>query len=294
MKKRWFSILIIISFAFLCVGLYSADYLKIPIIVSPGFLLASFGAAMCGFLLDALAFRALLRHSHQTVPLRRIIAAIGLNSFTKYVPGKMWGVVGAGMYLALRQSSSVSDMSMSFFNANLISLWCGFLIGLIGLFLVSGIALLNGVAVFGMLLLTFVLFTPLFHAPASKIASLVLRRSFVLPQLSVRQTLRVLPRYMATWFAVGVGFYCLAASLVGSGRCAAWLFAYHLAATAGTLTFFAPGGIGVREGALAGYLSHAHMTLSAAVTVATASRLWALVVESLYFVIGFFAEKSAR
>jgi hypothetical protein len=97
---------------------------------------------------------------------------------------------------------------------------------------------------------------------------------------------------MATWVAVGVGFFCLAASLEDSGRCAAWLFAYPLAATAGILTFFAPGGIGVREGILAVYLSHTHLPWSAAITVAAASRLWALLQETVYFVIGVFAAKT--
>jgi len=57
------------------------------------------------------------------------------------------------------------------------------------------------------------------------------------------------------------------------------------------MAFIAPGGLGVREGVMVGYLTLAGLPIAEAVTIAGASRLWFLVGEAFIFTVGWLADR---
>ena len=67
---------------------------------------------------------------------------------------------------------------------------------------------------------------------------------------------------------------------------------FPLAATIGVLAIIAPGGIGAREGILTGYFVLTGIPLETAVTISIASRLWFLIGESLFFIVGLMASRT--
>ena len=69
---------------------------------------------------------------------------------------------------------------------------------------------------------------------------------------------------------------------------------FPFAGILGILAFFAPGGLGVREGILVGYLKLAGFATADAVTVSVASRLWVLIGEAFIFLVGFVLDKRKK
>ena len=68
-------------------------------------------------------------------------------------------------------------------------------------------------------------------------------------------------------------------------------FGFPLATSLGMVALILPGGIGLREVVLTGYLSLDGISSSDAATVAVASRLWFLIGEIFIFLLGLAADK---
>jgi len=116
-------------------------------------------------------------------------------------------------------------------------------------------------------------------------ATRVLRRPPVLmPTISRGTLLVVFAANAAAWVAYGVGFGLFWSALLGRGGgvSMAALAVYTASYLIGFLAIFAPGGIGVREAALAGLLISLRLATPAdAALLAAASRIWLTVVEIL-------------
>ncbi|MGH9382995.1 MAG: hypothetical protein ACRD2N_01695 [Vicinamibacterales bacterium] len=67
---------------------------------------------------------------------------------------------------------------------------------------------------------------------------------------------------------------------------------FPLVTALGVMAFVAPGGVGVREGAIVGYLILVNVPVAEATTIALASRLWFLTGESFIFVSGWIADRT--
>jgi uncharacterized membrane protein YbhN (UPF0104 family) len=105
-----------------------------------------------------------------------------------------------------------------------------------------------------------------------------------LPDVSRGTLVIVFAANVTAWIAYGVGFGLFWRALLGSGGgvSMAVLAVYTASYLAGYLALFAPGGIGVREAALAGLLVSLRLaTPGDAALLAAASRVWLTVVEVL-------------
>jgi uncharacterized membrane protein YbhN (UPF0104 family) len=120
----------------------------------------------------------------------------------------------------------------------------------------------------------------------SHLSGRLLRRlgSDALPRtLSVAMVVRLGAFYLASFIVVGVGVLCLVRSLhsVQAGDIPVIISAWSVGYAAALIAFFVPGGLGVREGALAAVLS-AVLPTGVAIAVAVAVRLAQTGVELLY------------
>ena len=66
-------------------------------------------------------------------------------------------------------------------------------------------------------------------------------------------------------------------------------FGFPLTITLGVFAAFAPGGIGVREGVMVGYLALAGIPPHAAAAISIAARIWFILGELFMFVVGLAA-----
>lgn len=292
--KYWYKYFVYLSLLFLAVALYHADYLNVPRILSFPAILASFMFLFLGFISGAVAWKKILEKSDYHVDLSECIAGTGLSIFGKYVPGKIWIVVGRAAYIAEKSDYSLGRLSAISLNAQFIDLWIGLILGMIGLFLLGRSHLWSWLALFVLLGLTAVIFSNLVRSAADRLVKIVLRKDIMIPNLTIKSTLSVMPWFALTWVFWSMGFYVFVVSLTTIDVPWSGGLGFPLAGTLGIMAFITPGGLGAREGVMVGYLTLAGIPVTEATTVAVASRLWFLAGEVFIFTLGLVANKIPR
>ena len=287
MKTGWHKYFIYFSLIFLIVVLYKADYLEIPRIHSFVSLFFAFVCLLGGFLSNTLAQQRLLEKHSFHIGVREALAMEGLNIFSKYIPGKVWMIMGKAMYLADKKKYPAGELSLLFLHVHVVALWCGLLLGICGLWMNDALHLLSWMGLGALGLFTLMLLSKtvynLFLIPVNK----VLKKNYHLPDLDFAKSMVLIPWLLGGWILWGCGFFFLAASITNQVFPFSIIFCFPLAGTLGILFVFAPGGIGIREGIITGYLMLLNISLPVAIMVSASSRLWFLAGEFFLFISGY-------
>lgn len=292
--KNWFRYIFYASLIFLVIALVRADYLLVPDIHNYAMLGLSLALLFLGFLLNALSWPKVLEHTHCEVNKSDGIASQGLSIFSKYIPGKFWVIMGRAEYLAKRYNYPRKDLASLSLDAQLIALWAALLLGSIGMIAVKGARLYGLSVLILFLLLSLVIFTPLFHRLAETVLKKILKKEMKVPQLPFRKVIRALLWYTLSWGTWSLAFWFMASSLMEGSLPFSIAFAFALAGSIGILSVFAPGGLGVREGILTAFLTMAGIAVQDATTIAVTSRLWFLSGEVFIFLVAFFLDRRRR
>lgn len=283
---RWF---VYASLAFLAIYLARRGWLEVPTITSPGLLGLSLPPLLMGFLAGSQSWRKVLAGCGFKSQFRECLASMGLSTFGKYMPGKLWILLGRAKYIADARKMPLTATSAASVNDQLIGLWAGATLGGAGLIMVGGFRL-YGSLLFGVwIVLSAAVLSPWAHRAAERVGRLVLGRTVRIASLDLRSALAVLPWAFTSWLLWGVGFLLLVRSL--SPFTVEWPvgLAFPLACTLGIMAVVAPGGLGVREGVMAGYLMWVGFSSADAATISVASRLWFLFGETMFFITGLLA-----
>ena len=291
MTKSWHKYLIYVSLAFLVVALYRADYLHAPQIKSVFKLCVSFLFLWAGFVMNAVAWKKILEKSDYHIGVEDCLAGFGLSIFGKYIPGKIWMVMGRAAYIAEKSDISLGKLSAVSLNMQFIAIWIGLVFGLTGMLLLEGWHLWGWFIVFLWLFFSIIIFSHFAHTKIEHLLKITLRKDITIPRLTPQSTLSVMPWFVAYWALWSLGFCLLVASLLDAGIFWSVGFGFPLAATLGIITFISPGGLGTREAIMVGYLALAGISIVDATTIAVASRLWFLAGEIFIFLIGWVVHK---
>lgn len=292
--KTLFKYLIYISLAFLAVALYKADYLKVPTIVSFPAMSASFLFLFAGFITGAVAWKHILKKSGYAVDWSECLAGVGLSIFSKYIPGKVWVIVGKAAYIAKNKQYSLGNLSVISLNSQFITLWVGLSIGSIGLLLLDGLHLRGWFILLIWLGLSVVIFSRLAHDISERLITSVLKKNMKIPSLDIKSTLTIMPWFVLYWTLFSIGFYLLIVSLTTIDIPFSIGLGFPLSATLGIMAIIFPGGLGAREGAIVSYLTLSGIPIAEAAAIAVASRLWFLVGEIFIFIVGWIAHKKSQ
>jgi uncharacterized membrane protein YbhN (UPF0104 family) len=294
MKREWHKYIIYVSLIFLGYGLYRAEYLKIPTVFSPWPLLSSFLLMFAGFVFGAFAQQRLLSVSGFYISGSHSLAMMGLNIFGKYIPGKMWLVMGKAVYLSQHYKYSISSLSLLFVQAQIVTLWSGLALGIAGLLINGGYHLLS---LTGLLLLgcfTVFVLSGFWHKKIEHVINRLFKKQIDLPSLSIKEFIFIMPWFLVPWICWGLGFFFLAEGLSDPSIHYSVAFCFPLAGTLGIVFLFAPGGMGIRESIMVGYLVMTQIDISQAVTISAASRLWFLIGEIFIFLMGLFVNQLSK
>lgn len=202
----------------------------------------------------------------------------------KYIPGKVWSIVG--------QASLVAQHGYSFKNCSVVSLFLQMVM------IISGL----GIGIFGILIFNYpILPSWICYISLFTIAGVVIvsTQQFIVPALNIRYIPNPVRRLAGlklppladifllcflNWLAMG-GAFLLFIRSIGFNLGFFILFLQPLANNIGIISSFAPAGLGVREGAMAGYLVIADTSPSVAALIALASRFWFLLAELFVFLL---------
>jgi len=289
--RRWFKYIVYLSVIFLVIALAKADYLNIPKIHSVSDIGLSFVFLFLGFVLQCVIFQQVLTKGDCPIGLQDGIASFGLSVFSKYIPGKVLMVVSPAMHVSEKHDYTIKNLISLSLNIQFIVLWVGIILGAFGLFLLNGLDVWGGTLLISWMILTLIIFFDAPHNMAATILSKIFKKKIQIPKLSFFNVLKVLPWFVIYWLSFCIAFYFLTSGLSEIEVSFSAGFGFALAATLGIVAIIAPGGIGVREGFLAGYLTLAGLSIHEAATISVASRLWFLVGEVFIFLLGFAANK---
>lgn len=292
--KHWFRYLLYASLLFLAVALYKANYLVLPRIYSPSALAGSIALLFLGMFCEPISWKAILDKSGHPAGFRECFAAVGLSMFAKYIPGKIWAIVGRAGYVAEKRSHSLGALTSITVTWQFILLWVGLVFGACGLMLLGKILLWGWPILFLWLGLTTVIFSDAAQSLARRAYKKVLGREIAIPRLSIRSTVAALPWFVLMWLFLSGGFYLLVVGLSPHHVPLSVGLGFPMTVTLGVFAVFAPAGIGVREGAMVGYLALAGFPTQDAAAVSITARLWYLLGEVFMFVVGLAANAAVK
>lgn len=292
MSRLFFRIFIYISLSFFIIALYKFDYLRVPVIHSFPALMYSLVFLFIGFLGDAYSWKKLLEKAKYKIEMTVSISSVGLSIFGKYIPGKIWLVLGRPVYISINKKIDLKNLTILSINNQMIALWVGVFMGILGVYSIDGYYPWLWVCICSWLVLTGLIFIPFFYEMMVKIFSFVLRKKIYYSHLTFFKVLSVTPWFFAYWAAWAIGFYFLILSLTESNNIPfSTGLAFPLSCTIGMLAVITPGGLGIREGIMVGYLSFSGLTLTQATTIAVSARLWYFTGELFIFITGWIMDK---
>lgn len=292
--KKWTKYFIYISIVFLIYALWKADYLFVPEINNYFFLAGSVVFLLAGYFTKTFVWTQTLKFKSFPVQFRSGIISVGLAELGKYIPGKLWIILGRAGYISENYSYKLKDTSYVSFYAQIITIWTGLLVGATGFIFIEVPVKWTTVFITGFILLSLVLFIPSLQVYFLRIVNKILKKKFELPVIREKELMRLLPLFLFDWLIRIVGFGLLLASLSPDFFKFVYLPGYPLSVTMGILAVIAPGGLGVREGVLVFWLHKGGLLVEEATTISLISRIWLLAGELFIFGLALILKKITK
>jgi glycosyltransferase 2 family protein len=291
MLRNSFRAVLYLSLAFFAWYLYHADYIVFKKVSFNHILLAvSLLILFAGFIISTLSWgNALSVHGHPISP-RQSIQSHGLSVFAKYIPGKIWVILGRASFVS-NNSLSLRLASLISLKEQLIYLFWGLLLSFLPVmfFLDQYPA---GIIIFlSALFIAFMLFSPWAHNFLLYIISKLLKRSFELPILNFSDALKISKVVIVYWLVWTIAFYMLLIAVFPNTHFML-AFTFPVSVTYGVLAIVMPGGIGVREGILTAFLIAGGMPVENAITLSVISRFWFIAGEIFLFLFALILKLS--
>lgn len=252
-----------------------------PPVFDVKFLIISFIFLIIGFFAQSICWWLALRLGDVKVALKIAVYSVCRSILGKYIPGKIWMIVGRAALVSQLEGGRLTQIYMSSLVAQLMTLLVG---ACAVMYCLSDVLHKVGEVnlPFGMWCL---------FALCVLIVGWYGKRWLALGVFFVQSNIKLLIAMLCVsvvmWSMLGVGFYCLAYGMGHTLPFAFMILAFAAASTVGIVSFVAPGGLGVREGALVFVLVGGGMGVADASGLAIIARVWFLIGELFVFFVSF-------
>lgn len=228
-------------------------------------------------------WRHILGQFNAHLPFRKAFKIWFLSSLGRYIPGKVWQVIGMA-YLTNKEGIAAEISITSALLAQVLSFIPGMILGLFTvMFFIPNIQLPGWIylALILVPLGIMIVYPPVLEWTVNRI-NRILGRKKVRFNATFRGNLYTMFLYLCAWVVHGVAFFVFTRSItfVDISHIVPFLGIFAGAYLIGLIAVFVPGGLGVREGLLAGLLS-AFFPFPVAVAIAFGSRIWITLAELL-------------
>ncbi len=257
------------------------------------YLISSFIVLVVYYFLIFFGWHIILKKLKVKIKFFQTIKIRAISELGRYMPGKVWHLLGR-VYFTKRMGLSTIKIVTSFGLELASSIIAGLMVFLIFFpffiktdltinflpFLIIGIPLglicihpkiLNSILNFGLK---------------------IIKKQRINIELKYKDMLMLVLMYCSFWLVVGFGFFLLINSIysIQFSKIFIVVSIYAIGWVIGFLSLITPGGIGVREGVLAGLLA-LYMPLPIAIIISFVSRIWSIAVE-LLLAAAFFRVKT--
>lgn len=273
MLKRAFNILIGLSIIFLLVYLIRFDYILFnEISFRYDYLLFSVILLFLGFYLSTYSWYQSLKLHGININPRKALVSHGKSVFAKYIPGKIWVILGRAAKIS-QLGFPLKTCSIVSLKEQLIYILLGLVLSIIPIILLDiseSYLLLVVIVIIGLAL---VLFSKNMHLFVLKTYNRIFKKELEIPLISFKIALKLSVYILLYWLVWVAAFYFLLMAVNPKTSFIA-AFAFPLSVSFGVLAIVAPGGIGVREGIMVAFLIAADWNKEMAITLSVLSRLW--------------------
>lgn len=288
--KRIVNILLYGSIIALLLYIYKLDFLSFRnLSINYNWLFISVTFLFTGFVFAAISWKVVLNLHNITVSFKEAVYSQGIVGFTKYIPGRVWTILGRAAILK-NDDRKLKKLSFISFKEQLIYLCLGFLISIYPVFKTEKIKEYAWIIVVLTGLLFLLLFSTRLQRFFEKIWNRIFKRSLNLPKIKVIEFAKISGVIVIWWFFWIASFYFLLISITGVVPFY-YAFAFPLSVVIGLISIIFPGGIGVREGAISLFLISNGINADVAVTISIMARIWFLAGEFFAFFLALYFRK---
>ncbi len=270
------------SFIFLFIYLIRQEYI-IPEITNVTALVLSFGCLFAGFYASSFSWLVALRTRGVSHRMREAVVSQGLSIFAKYIPGKIWVILGRAGYLS-GDKSGLKKRSFISFMEQAVYLWAGFLISAVPTIIFYRFQWISYLVLIIITGLTLFLFVERIHRWVTGLIRKIFKREVDLPLVRLRQSLPLIGAVTLIWVAWTAGFYLFMMAFTREVT-PVMMFAFPLSVCFGLIAIILPAGLGLREGIIIGYLTLAGLDAGTATTISFFNRLWFICGEGFIFLL---------
>lgn len=278
-KSNFEIALSIVSVGFVIAISASVDWARISLEFNYFYIFLSLTFCLFGFVFQGLSWRYVLLAFDVDAPNKMAISSIAKTIFTKYVPGKIWMLLGRANYISVRLDVPVKFVAKISVYGQIFSILFSIILLSIFLFNLNMMQFESSALKSIFLVVSFVaLVGAWFYFSPEKFLSLT--------------SLKVAAYFCGMWLSWGAGFavLCYGTPVSVPIQMDALIFVFIAASVVGIIAFIFPGGLGIREGGIVALLTLWDVTLEDAVTLAILARVWFLFAETIFFVC-FLAKK---
>lgn len=293
MKKYASSIIIAFSLGFLVYYLWERSLLDFTLFRLNIYLLISIVFLFAGFVVSGLSWWYALKVHQYTISIPLAISSHGLPVFAKYIPGKVWTILGRAAKVSEKIDCSTAKLSFISLKEQLVYLQVGILVSIFPIYLVYGFSLFLLFVLLSGLGLFLIVFNKHIHQLLITILKKVLKKEPELPLINLKNGFRLSWFNMLLWLMWTLGFYFFAKS-ISTSFSFDMAFVFPISVVYGVLAIVMPGGIGVREGIITAYLTLTGMDIEVATTISVASRLWFMFGEVFIFLLSILLSRKAK
>lgn len=241
---------------------------------------------LLGFFIDAKAWHTIVKSEVPGVLFKDSIISSGKYILTKYVPGKLWIIIGKAGYINEKYNNSLINLTSLSLFYQVISIIVSFIMGLAILYIINEFLFWAVLILLSFIFLISCLFYRVMIENLSLLLSKIFKQEIKIPFLSKKTIKNVFSFSLLNWFIWSASFYLFLISFNAyNGIPAIAGFIFPVSSIIGILVLISPGGIGVRESIISLGLILLGESPERAASIAVLSRFWFLTGEVLFFLI---------
>ncbi|MBD3233965.1 MAG: hypothetical protein GF315_09615 [candidate division Zixibacteria bacterium] len=249
-----------------------------------GFVLMSILLVLFNFMFLSNLWRLTVKYfSHVNLPFSKSYRIWVLSSLGKYVPGKIWAVAGM-IYMVEKEGVPRSAAIVSSLFYQYLNIVAGFIFVAFGAFIYFEQWLRPEFFLIGIPIILLSIYPP-FASRLIGIALGLLKIKGEFSSIKYRKSMLILLGHLVSWLLYGIAFFIFVNSILDfpTSQFIPLTAVFAGSYIIGFLSFFVPGGLGVREGVMSGSLGLL-LPSSIAVTVSLFSRLWLSIAEVFMYI----------
>lgn len=284
---------IIIIFVFLLRNLI-LNWTKIPfeeLHVNVVLLIISFCMLVLHFVFYSKSWQKIMYALGAPITFTQSIWMIATTQIGKYLPGKVWYMVGR-VYVGKKASIEGKSLALSMvLETGLLHVTGGIVFLLTTL--IAGNYKISWLIISILLIsLAIIMLHPRILGRVANFFLKILRKPQVQLTLTYGQIIQISVYFFGLWISQVIGFYLLVSAIypIPPFYILNLASAYTLAWITGSVAFFAPGGLGVREGVMTLLLSPI-LPVPLAIAISFITRVWISIFEAVVFFAGLIIQR---